>query len=129
MADKAPTVETTIRGPTLFPNGVRAHGLCLVGDPLIVTREPDNPAHSNAIRAETLDGEPIGYVARENADIVAPWMDRGWVYTARVIRAAEIVYRGRLRFIKTESLIVRLTPIPPGPAQDGHLGIYRPPKQ
>lgn len=112
---KAPTIDTTIRGPTLFPNGVRAHGLCLVGDPIIVTREPDNPKDRNAIIATNVDDHPIGYIARENAAIVAPWMDRGWMYTAKVVRAAKIIPgRGRvLHRVKPETLIVQLTPIAP----------------
>lgn len=115
MTQKAPTVDTTIRGPTLFPGAVRAHGECLVGDPIIVLQEPDNPVHSNAILATTIEDVPIGYVARENADIVAPWMDRGWMYIAKVIQAAKTKPgRGRVyRWVLPETLIVRLTPIPP----------------
>lgn len=114
MIEKAPTIDTTIRGPTLFPQGVRTHANCLVGDPIIVTREPDNPKHGNAILATTVDNDPIGYVARENADIIAPWMDRGWLYTAKVVKAAKIIVgRAGGRWVKPETLIVRLTPIPP----------------
>lgn len=78
MENKAPTIETTIRGAGFFgPPGIRAHGLLLPGDPLIATREPDNPVDSNAIVVATTDDICIGYVARENAAILAPWMDRG----------------------------------------------------
>ena len=38
-------------------------------------REPKNPVDQNAIRAE-LDGEQIGYLAREVAQIYSPLLDR-----------------------------------------------------
>lgn len=114
MENKAPTIETTIRGAGFFgPPGIRAHGLLLPGDPLIATREPDNPVDSNAIVVATTDDICIGYVARENAAILAPWMDRGWVYTAKCVRAAKIQSRRRFRYVIKETLPVRLTPIPP----------------
>jgi hypothetical protein len=113
MTDKAPIIDAIIRGPKLFPWGIRWMSELLVGDPVGLFREPDNPVDSNAVFVTDQKERPFGYIQREKASELALWMDRGWFYTAKVIKAATIIYGKRARFIKQESLIVRLTPIPP----------------
>lgn len=42
--------------------------------PVLLVREPTNSHDANAIRAE-IDGTPVGYVARELAEVLAPQLD------------------------------------------------------
>jgi hypothetical protein len=59
-----------------------------VGDPLALTREPDNPYDPNAVRVEWR-GEKLGYVPRaDNADL-ARHMDRGTKVEARISHLTE----------------------------------------
>ena len=69
----------------MFGNkGRRAYFALTPGQPLLLSREPDNPIDTNAIRAATLFGEPVGYVAREDAKIIAPQMDNGVLWLGKV---------------------------------------------
>lgn len=56
---------------------------------------------------------PFGYIQREKAGELALWMDRGWFYTAKVIRAPHIRRKPGMIGVKTDDCIVRCTPIPP----------------
>lgn len=53
------------------------------GEPVQLTREPDNPYDSNAI-AVTVHGETVGYIAREDAAILAPLLSSGRSHAAMV---------------------------------------------
>lgn len=59
--------------------------LCHVkpGEPVELTREPENPYDSNAV-AVTVDGETVGYLARQDAAVLAPLLDAGRSHTAIV---------------------------------------------
>ena len=85
----------------------------LVGDPVGLFREPDNPADSNAVRVTDSAERPFGYIQREKAGELALWMDRGWFYTAKVIQAPQVLRKRGMIGVKTDDCIVRCTPIPP----------------
>lgn len=71
-----------------FHQGKRLWSEMKVGDPLTLTREPDNPYDRNAVRVEWR-GEKLGYVPRaDNADL-ARHMDRGTKVEARISRLTE----------------------------------------
>jgi hypothetical protein len=59
--------------------------LCQVepGEPVELKREPQNPYDFNAISV-TVHGETVGYVAREDAAILAPLLDAGRSHAAIV---------------------------------------------
>lgn len=54
-----------------------------IGDPLTLTREPDNRHDARAIRVEWR-GQKLGYVPRAQNAIISAAMDRGDKLTARV---------------------------------------------
>ena len=56
----------------------------VVGDALVLKREPRNKFDSYAIRVETVEGEHIGYVPREKNGILARLMDAGKLIVAKV---------------------------------------------
>ena len=73
--------------------GTRALKACLeltLGAALIPVRERSNPHDSNAIRLLSITGTPVGYVERDIAARVAPWMDEGLTVFAKVIREANM---------------------------------------
>ena len=53
------------------------------GDPVVLSREPLNAYDSNAI-AVTVDGETVGYIALDDAAILAPLLDAGRPHIAIV---------------------------------------------
>lgn len=53
------------------------------GQPLLLIREPGNPADRNAVRVADLIGSPCGYLARESAPLVAYLIDSGVLLLAR----------------------------------------------
>ena len=59
-----------------------------VGDPLTLTREPDNPHDPRAVRVDW-KGLKLGYVPRRDNEAVARLMDRGQAVAARIVRLAE----------------------------------------
>jgi hypothetical protein len=78
-------LHSAIRGAGLFGRaGRRANASLRPAQPLLLQRETDNRADPNAIIVMTLLGEPAGYVAREDAAVVAPQLDRGILWLARV---------------------------------------------
>lgn len=48
-----------------------------IGVELILYREQENPNDKHAIRIETINGEKIGYVPRQNNVIISRLMDAG----------------------------------------------------
>jgi hypothetical protein len=63
----------------------RAHSVAqyaCVGDPVDLIRDPTNVHDSNAIEVRLKGGWQIGYVPREDAERLAPVMDRGCKYEA-----------------------------------------------
>lgn len=74
------------RGSALVcgPDAYRCYCALTVGQPLILAREPQNPADRRAIRCHTMTYQPCGYLAREDAAFLAPRMDAGEVFLAKV---------------------------------------------
>lgn len=54
------------------------------GEELALVRQKDNPADENAIAVRTADGTQVGYLRRQIAAALAPLMDAGATYAARV---------------------------------------------
>jgi len=112
MPDKAPTIVAQIRGPSIFGQpGKEAYSFMEAGEPLLLSREPTNPVDSNAVLVTYID-QPVGYVGREWAAILAPWMDSGWVYIGRV-EAPCSKKKGRLGWMMKTDAEVRYTPLQP----------------
>lgn len=87
---RAPIVYAMVRG-------ARHRGLASLmlyadlerGRGVMLNREPGNAYDGNAIRVLEPEYEAqIGYVAREKAAILAPWMDAGWVYLSHIVKEA-----------------------------------------
>jgi len=109
VTDQAPTIVAQIRGPSIFgQSGREAYSFMEAGEPLLLSREPTNPVDSNAVLVTYID-QPVGYVAREWATVLAPWMDAGWIYVGRV-EAPCSKKRGRMMRTDAE---VRCTPLQP----------------
>src|SRR5690606_41396851 len=53
------------------------------GTPLRLEREPTNPYDPNAIKVNEVDGVHLGYVPKNVAVHLAPWLDRGWGLACR----------------------------------------------
>lgn len=53
-------------------------------DKLILQREPNNIYDIHAIMVLTQDGQQIGYIGKQYAEILAPMMDGGRIFTAEV---------------------------------------------
>jgi len=107
-----PVIEACVRGPKLFGlAGFHAHANLMVGDPVILAREPNNPKDSNAVAVSNIEDTPLGYVQREKAGELAGWMDRGWIFTAKVIQAAIMKRHTNAIGIKMDSLIIRCIPL------------------
>jgi len=61
------------------------------GEWIILQRQPDNPYDRNAIQVLAsldCDGEfvRIGFIGREYAAEIAPWMDAGWFFETSIQR-------------------------------------------
>ena len=68
-------IQTNVAGVTF--EGRQSVVACLqIGEPIILTREPDNRFDANAIRVERKDSAQIGYIPRHLAYRIAPVMDR-----------------------------------------------------
>lgn len=68
---------------TLFKGG-RARYLKLRPEqPLILTPEPDNPKHQTAVRVSDLMGQPVGYLAAEDAAVVFMRIAAGEILLAK----------------------------------------------
>jgi hypothetical protein len=69
------------------------------GDPLALTREPDNAHDPNAVRVEW-KGHVLGYLPRTDNSAVARQLDRGNRLQARVLRLSR--YRNHRRRLDVE---------------------------
>jgi hypothetical protein len=57
-----------------------------VGDELVLEREPENEYDQNAIRVlSSADGIHLGYLARDQAVWIAPYLDEGTTFTTTVV--------------------------------------------
>lgn len=86
MNENPPSFEALLRGVSFRPIEAKAivNGL-QEGSTLLVEREPTNNFDKNAIRVLDPDsGEFLGFVAKEIAVELAPWMDQGIEYTCTV---------------------------------------------
>ena len=96
---KAPTVIAKIRGFTLFgQDGILTYAGLEKGEGIVLIREPDNPVDRNAIitekNCEDCGGHAFAYIDRHSAQRLAPWIDRGWVYTGIIVREADVMKFG-----------------------------------
>lgn len=81
-----------VRRPGLFGVTGLANWLrATLNQPLILAREPDNPADQNAIIVSDIFGQQMGYVERDIADLLAPKIDAGAIYIAKIISIKEAV--------------------------------------
>jgi len=116
---KAPTIIAKVRGYSFFGmEGATAYAELEEGDGVLLSREPENDVDSNAIRLETscesCGGHNVGYIDRDSARKLSPWIDKGWVYTAHVVRGPCLVPMGFfLRLNPTPEVEVKCVPIQP----------------
>lgn len=108
MADKAPTIIAKIRGYTLFDlDAIQMYAGLEEGNGIVLLREPDNEVDGNAIICEKncdkCGGHPVGYIDRDSAKRLAPWIDKGWVYTGVIVREPNLTQVG---------MFIRLEPTP-----------------
>ena len=52
-------------------------------DIIMLVREPDNPYDKYAVKVMTLYGQ-VGYIGKEYTEIIAPMMDSGIAFSARI---------------------------------------------
>ena len=79
-------IETRVAGVT-FENRQQVVALLTKGERIYLFREPDNPFDSQAVKVVRWDHQQFGYLCRELAKILSPWMDRnGRFYKATVSR-------------------------------------------
>lgn len=88
MNETPPDFEALLMGVSFRPIEAKAIVKDLEdGTSLILQREPTNKYDVNAIQVLSNDENPIepncflGYVAKETACDLAPWMDQGWHFT------------------------------------------------
>lgn len=82
-------VKADIRGMT-FNSGVkRLLRYFHPGNIVVLVPEPSNPIHSNAVRAETIDGVKLGYLGREWADEYANFFATQAAVSAKVVEASD----------------------------------------
>ena len=79
------------------------------GQPLVLAREPSNPVDTNAVICCDIDGISFGYVARTAAAVIAPDMDRGLRWRAKVTGRPSLV---------TKSVTITLWRDEPGSMQE-----------
>jgi len=111
--DERGTMRTKVAGVT-HPNadGTSRQAIiarCREGDRLLVDREPKNAFDPNAVRISRVRGEQLGYLPRGRAAELAPWMDRGHRYEAKVIRIFSFA------FGEWSGVLIHVTCVKPGP--------------
>lgn len=86
MNEEAPDFEALLRGVSFRPIEAKMIVKDLAeGDALMLEREPTNQYDENAIKVIHPDStEFIGFVQKEIAVNLAPWMDRGFYFTCHV---------------------------------------------
>lgn len=72
-----------------------------VGDLLEIIREPFNEYDSRAIRVNDLNGNQIGYFAKDCNSIYSPKIDMGFRYEIRVVSKDTKVLQCRIKLINT----------------------------
>lgn len=78
-------IRSEMRGPALISlMACRLYVTVTPGQPLVLRRQPDNPVDTNALICCDAVGEPLGYVAREDAAYVSPEIDRGHLWRGKV---------------------------------------------
>lgn len=78
-------INSEIRGAGLIsPVATLEYRALAAGMPLILTREPMNPKDPNAIIAKNVTGQACGYIAKEDAAVIAPEMDAGILWLGKV---------------------------------------------
>lgn len=65
------------------------------GDKLILERERNNKYDINAIMVKTVEGEQIGYIGKDYAQVIAPIMDSGRGFTAVVEDTGSHRFKGK----------------------------------
>lgn len=82
MSHEEPPVFEGIpcRGCMFFKNACSIVHNLSVGEYILALREPHNKSDCNAIRVYDEAGNTFGYIGREYAAEIAPWMDRGWSF-------------------------------------------------
>lgn len=76
--------RTNLAGGKFRPTDAQQITLSLEpGTPLRLEREPTNPYDPNAIKVNDVDGVHLGYVPKNVAVHLAPWMDSGWDFACR----------------------------------------------
>lgn len=98
-----------LRGASFFGRHavIRAYIEAQPGQPMLLSREPTNPADTNAIIVSDLNSLPCGYVAREVAARVAPLMDQGLVPICTIRSKGAI---STTRLIVFPQVTIRFTP-------------------
>lgn len=78
-------INSEIRGAGLISPVATLEYRALVPDmPLVLTREPTNQKDPNAVIVKNVTGQACGYIAREDAAVIAPEMDAGILWLAKV---------------------------------------------
>ncbi len=86
MNEEPPEFEALLRGVSFRPIEAKMVVKDLEeGTALMLEREPDNKYDENAIKVIHPESEEfIGFVQKEVACDIAPWMDRGFHFTCHV---------------------------------------------
>lgn len=79
------SIRSEMRGPLLISmNACELYIQATPGQPLILRRQPQNPVDYNALICCDMAGQPMGYVAREDAARVSPEIDQGYMWRGKV---------------------------------------------
>lgn len=85
--DKIKNVELKVVGVTFSNEDGTKRKDIIVGmkleSPIMLEREPSNKYDTNAVKVLT-DGGQIGYIGKDYSSILAPYMDAGRQFTAKV---------------------------------------------
>lgn len=101
------SIASELRGPGLISLVAKQEYKALtVGQPLVLTREPMNHVDPNAVIAKTAMLQPVAYVAKEHAAMIAPHMDRGRTWIAVVTAKANA-------FLKPQVSLQDISDLPP----------------
>lgn len=93
---QAPSLHTKVAGGSFGDRQQVASDL-RPGDELSLVRELDNPHDPNAVTVRAPDGRQVGYLRRVIAAALAPEIDRGARYRARVIDVTGDAASGQTR--------------------------------
>lgn len=103
-------INSEVRGPGLFGPMARVEYRALEsGQQLFLERERDNRADENAVIVLTTLRQPCGYVAKEHAKIIAPEMDSGIAWRAKVLSRGHAMRCPQILLMKdyqTEATVV-----------------------